>query len=426
MPASPSRTARARTLLSPVLRRWGCLPSGAWAGLAWCAGTVFAFLSRVRLPGEAEPTVLPGVYLYRWDGLTVMALATAVTLAGAGLLRRRPTAALVLMLAGAVIASTALSVGEIPLAQFLAVDVALYAIAATRPRRTGIAATGTALGVLAGYLAARVSFGWPVGTSAELSVALTAVVAWLLGDAAHQSREHADRARAQAAEQAITAERLRIARELHDMVAHSIGIIALQAGAAKRVIETQPAGAREALAAIETSGRETLSGLRRMLGALRQSGPGSGGPGGPARVPQPGPGLGLADVGLGLADVGRLAAATTAAGVRVDVEWRGEPGPLPPEIDRSAYRIVQEAVTNVVRHAGTGSCRVTVGRAPDGLSIEVTDDGAGRPGEAGGTGWGLTGMRERVRLLDGEFAAGPRPGGGFRVAARLPVPAGAR
>ncbi|MBQ0988137.1 sensor histidine kinase [Streptomyces sp. F63] len=420
MPVPPSRTPHARAFLPPVLRRWGRLPSGAWAALAWCAGTAFAFLSRVRLPGEAEPTVHPGVYLYRWDGLTVMALATAATLAGAGLLRRRPPVALALMLAGAVIASTALSVAEIPLAQFLAVDVALYAIAATRPRRTGIAATGTALGVLAGYLAVRLSSGWSVGTSAELSVALTAVVAWLLGDAARQSREHADRVRAQAAEQAITAERLRIARELHDMVAHSIGIVALQAGAASRVIETRPADAREALAAIETSGRETLSGLRRMMGALRQSEPGSGAP----RVPLPGPGLGPG--GLGLADVGRLAAATTAAGVRVDVEWRGEPGPLPPEIDRSAYRIVQEAVTNVVRHAGAGSCRVTVGRAPDGLSIEVTDDGAGRPGEAGGTGWGLTGMRERVRLLDGEFAAGPRPGGGFRVAARLPVRAGAR
>ncbi|MCC3650202.1 sensor histidine kinase [Streptomyces sp. S07_1.15] len=371
----------------------------------------------MRLPGEAQPTVHPGVYLYRWDGLTVMALASAATLAGAGLLRRRPAAALALMLAGAAIASTALSVGEIPLAQFLAVDVALYAIAATRPRRTGIAATVTALGVLAGYLATRLSFGWPVGTSVELSVALTAVVAWLLGDAARRSREHAEQSRAQAAQQAVTAERLRIARELHDMVAHSIGVIALQAGAASRVMETRPTVAREALAAIETSGRETLSGLRRMLGVLRQ--PESVEPGAPTRVPPTGP-------GLGLADIGRLAAATTAAGVRVDVEWRGEPCPLPPELDRSAYRIIQEAVTNVVRHAGTGSCRVAVDHAPDQLSIQVTDEGCGRPGEAGGPGSGLAGMRERVRLLDGEFAAGPRPGGGFRVAVRLPVPAGAR
>lgn len=417
MPASLSRAARTRTSPSVVVRRWGRVSPGAWAALAWCAGTAFAFLSRVRLPGEAQPTVYPGVYLYRWDGLTVMALASAATLAGAGVLRRRPAAALALMLTGAAMASTALSVGEIPLAQFLAVDVALYAIAATRPRRTGIAATVTALGVLAGYLATRLSFGWPVGTSMELSVALTAVVAWLLGDAARRSREHAEQSRAQATQQAVTAERLRISRELHDMVAHSIGVIALQAGAANRVIETRPKVAREALAAIETSGRETLSGLRRMLGALRQ--PESVEPGAPTRVPPP-------DPGLGLADIGRLAAATTAAGVRVDVEWLGEPGPLPPELDRSAYRIIQEALTNVVRHAGTGSCRVTVGHAPDELSIQVTDEGRGRPGEAGGAGSGLAGMRERVRLLDGEFAAGPRPGGGFRVAARLPLPAGAR
>jgi signal transduction histidine kinase len=128
----------------------------------------------------------------------------------------------------------------------------------------------------------------------------------------------------------------------------------------------------------------------------------------------------------GLADVDRLAAATTAAGVRVDVQWQGERCPLPPDIDLAAYRIVQESVTNVVRHAGTRSCRVRITRDDEALSIEVADDGHGLTGDPGavtsGTECGLAGMRERVALLRGDFAAGPGPAGGFLVTARLPVP----
>ncbi|MCP3817901.1 histidine kinase [Streptomyces sp. A3M-1-3] len=396
----------------PLLKR---LPPGVWTALAWGVGAAFTFLIRVRLPGEEQPAVLPGVFIYRWDGLAVLTVATALSLAGSRLLSRRPLPALALLLAGAAVATTPLSVGEIPLAQFLAVDVALYFIAATRPRRTGIIALTMALGVLAGYLTTRLLSGWTVGTSAELAVALTSVIAWLIGHSTHQAREYAEKSRAQAAAQAVTAERLRIARELHDMVAHSIGIIALQAGAARRVIDSRPAAARDALSAIETAGRETLSGLRRMLGALRQAGPG--------QAPQVAP----LDPALGLADVDRLAATTTAAGVRVDVRWRGERRPLPPEIDVSAYRIVQEAVTNVVRHAGTDSCRVSIDCRDEELSIEVLDSGRGgrggsAAGTAAGTGWGLLGMRERVGLLHGEFAAAARPEGGFRVTARLPAP----
>jgi signal transduction histidine kinase len=170
------------------------------------------------------------------------------------------------------------------------------------------------------------------------------------------------------------------------------------------VIDTQPGEARNALEAIEATSRDTLSGLRRMLTALRKDDPGAA-PLGPAP---------------GLADLGRLAAATMDAGVRVDVRIEGEPKPLPPDVDLSAYRIVQEAVTNVVRHAGTDSCRVTIGYRDDDLAVEIDDDG---DGGVVGTGYGIVGMRERVALLRGEFTAGPRPGGGFRVAARLPLPA---
>src|SRR5262249_1808219 len=152
-------------------------------------------------------------------------------------------------------------------------------------------------------------------TSTELAVAMTAAIAWLIGNSAHQAREHAEDMRAQAATQAVTTERLRIARELHDAVAHNIGIVALQAGAARRVIDPQPTRAPAALKGVETSSRETLSGLRRMLGALRQA------------EAEAAP---LHEM-PGLADVDRLAEATTAAGVHVDVRWRGEPRPLPPE-----------------------------------------------------------------------------------------------
>ncbi|MEI5103062.1 sensor histidine kinase [Streptomyces sp. PmtG] len=398
----------------PLLKR---LSPGAWTTLAWCAGTALTFLIRFRLPGESEPSVLRGVLFLRWDGLLVLAVATAVTVRGAALLARRPLAALTLLLLGSVLGANPLSVAEIPLQQFLAVDVALYFVAAAQRGRTRLIALVMTLGTLAGYLAVRLLSGWTVGTSAELTVALTAVIAWLLGRAAHEARAHAEQVRVQAAARAVTDERLRIARELHDAVAHTIGIVALQAGAARRVIDTRPELAREALGAVETASRDTLAGLRRMLGALRQAEPGEAAGAAPL------------DPGLGLADVNRLAARTTAAGVRVDVRWLGTPRPLPPEVDVSAYRIIQEAVTNVVRHAGTASCRVTVERRAKELTLEVVDDGKGAGAGAvdgEGSGYGLLGMRERVSLLHGEFSARPCPGGGFRVAARLPVPAGAR
>lgn len=347
----------------------------------------------------------------------MLAVATALAVAGGRRVPRRPLSAMGLLLAASVLATTPLGAGEIPLAQFLAVDVALYFVASTQPRRTGVVAAAMALGTLAGFLGFRLLRGWDVGMSAEMAVAMTVVIAWLIGNSTHQAREYAEKSRVQAAAQAVTAERLRIAREMHDTVAHSIGIIALQAGAAARVIETQPLAARDALGSIETAGRETLAGLRRMLGALRQAEPEGGEqrPGAAYVAPL--------DPALGLADVDRLAETTTAAGVRVDVRWHGEPRPLPPEIDISAYRIIQEAVTNVVRHAGTASCHVTVDSQAEELAIEITDDGRGGAAQGCGWGWGLVGMHERATLLHGDFSAEPRPEGGFRVTARLPVPA---
>ena len=288
-----------------------------------------------------------------------------------------------------------------------AAGIEICYIAATRTRRVSV--TGLAM-VGAGLLI-------PVPGGLDLAplrggVALVTIIAWLIGHSIRQAQAQAELRRAQAAAQTVMAERLRIARELHDIVAHSIGIIAIQAGAGRRVFDARPAEARDALAAIEATSRETLSGLRRMMTGLRRA--------------EPGPGPGQAPLGPapGLADIERLAAMTLDAGVQVDVDWRGSREPLPADIDLSAFRIIQEAVTNVVRHAGTGQCRVLIDQQDGQLSIEVTDSGRG--GSVAGTGYGITGMRERAALLGGDFSAGPRPGGGFRVAARLPVPAPAR
>jgi signal transduction histidine kinase len=407
-----------------LLRR---VAPGVWTAVIWCACTAWSLREFSGIPGM--PHVPFG--LRPSTGL-VMVLATATAVAGSALLRRRPLAALALLTAGSIAAALALGSPTILLGHYLAVDVALGVTVAGQPRPTRFAALAMTLGALPFYVLARVALGTSHSQASEWAFyALTAAVAWLAGDSVRRAREYAERLRAHAAAEAITAERLRISRELHDMVAHSLGIITLQAGAAARVIDTQPQSARNALYEVESAGREVLAGLRRMLGALRQAEPGQDEPG------QPRPGQGdQAALGSmpGLADIERLAAATTAAGVRVDVRWRGERRPLPPDIDLAAYRIVQESVTNVVRHAGVRSCQVLITRDDKTLAVEVADRGHGSGGGATGDGWGggttgtgcgLAGMRERVALLRGEFSAAPQPEGGFLVTARLPLPAGA-
>ncbi|SFE86727.1 Signal transduction histidine kinase [Streptomyces mirabilis] len=417
MPVHGPRAYDRRMHAMPLPPRLKLVPPGAWVALAWGASTAFTFLARVRLPGEETANEFTAVQFYRWDGLLILTIACALALLGSMRLHRRPLRALALLLTAAAFLTTNLAAGAIQLAQFLAVDLALYFIAAGRPRRTGVTALTMALAVLLVWETVRLLRGWGIGTLEELTVALTAVVAWLLGDASHRTREYGERLRAQAATQAVTDERLRIAREMHDMVAHSIGIIALQAGAAARVVHTQPDAAREAMTAVETAGRETLAGLRRMLVALRHAD--QDGDRDRAAASAEADRLHPAE---GLADLDRLAAATTAAGVQVDVHWKGARRQLPPDIDLSVFRIVQESITNVVRHAATTACRVTVDYLEEHVAVEVTDDGRGR-GSTTDTGFGLVGMRERVALLHGEFTAGPRPEGGFRVTARLPVPA---
>ena len=332
-------------------------------------------------------------------------------LAFALLLRRRPLPALAVMLGGsaATIALEPLRPGP-PLQIVLAgaVGTTICYLAATRTRAVSVAGLA-----IVGICLLIPGPAGPDLAPFRAEVAVVAIIAWLIGHSIRQAQARAELRRAQAAAQTTLAERLRIARELHDIVAHSIGIIAIQAGAGRRVFDARPDEARDALATIEATSRETLSGLRRMMTGLRDA--------------EPGPDAGQAPLGPapGLADIDRLAAMSLEAGVKVEVDWHGSRSPLPADIDLSAFRIIQEAVTNVVRHAGTGQCRVLIGQQVGQLSIEITDSGRGAPASkitAAVAGYGITGMRERATLLGGDFSAGPRPGGGFRVAARLPLP----
>ncbi|MFG1925589.1 sensor histidine kinase [Cryptosporangium sp. NPDC048952] len=319
-----------------------------------------------------------------------------VVLAWPILLRKRPVLALGLVLLFTALLTPLYDPETVGPVGCVAVLIAVGRLAAVRPWRVSVPGAAVALVVVALLgTAFYVRGGGAINTAGVLALAIVSV--WAVGNTIRQAGDNAAARRREETELAVAAERLRIARELHDLVAHSMGVIAFQAGAGRRVIDTRPVEARNALDAIETTSREALAELRRTLAALRRSEP-EGAP----TLPTP-----------RLADLDRL-----AASVRVAVVRTGEVRDLPADLELSAYRIVQESVTNVVRHAGTDSCRVTLDYRDDALAIEVLDSGT--PGTMG-TGYGIIGMRERVTLLNGEFEAGPRPEGGFRVAATIPI-----
>ncbi len=317
--------------------------------------------------------------------------------------RRRPVTALAAMLGGAACLT---ALGEGSALSLIGASALVTVVAASRPRWIGLAA---AIATFAAWtlLEFATKPGDPTPYGRLSNAVLLLAVAFIGGVLVRERREHGRALREQVATSAVTAERLRIARELHDMVAHSIGIVAIQAGAAKRCISTQPVLAAEALDVIETTSRETLTGLRHMLVALRRAENDQD-----SVAPMP-----------GLDSLPALADNAARAGVAVRVRFDGARRELPAEVDLSAYRIVQESVTNVVRHAGTRQCSVAIAFRPREVVIEVLDDGRGGHADAprAGGGFGLAGMRERVSLLHGSFDAGPRPEGGFRVAARIPA-----
>jgi signal transduction histidine kinase len=239
----------------------------------------------------------------------------------------------------------------------------------------------------------------------EIAFGLTisAGIPILLGRMTFNRRRRVIRDRELAAREAVTVGRAAIARELHDVVAHHMSVMVVQAGAARTVVDADPAAAAEALRQIEASGRTGLAEMRRLLEILKTS------DGNVERTPQP-----------GLEHLDELLEGMRATGLPVEAVVEGEPRRLPPGVDLSAYRIVQEALTNALRHAGGASARVLLRYGRHALEVEVIDDGHGPTENAGPTGHGLIGMRERVQLFGGELEAGPRPGGGFVVRARLP------
>jgi len=223
--------------------------------------------------------------------------------------------------------------------------------------------------------------------------------------AARQRRQAAERTRAEEARRRAGEERMRIARELHDVLAHNISLINVQAGVALHLMDEQPGQSRTALAAIKQASNDALGELRSVLDVLRQ------GDEAPPRAPA-----------SGLAQLDSLVAGAGATGLEVRTRVEGLARPLPAGTDLAAFRIVQESLTNVTRHAGPASATVLVRYGPDDLTVRVDDDGRGPAAATGpGNGNGIRGMRERVAALGGELTTGPRPGGGFRVQARLPI-----
>jgi signal transduction histidine kinase len=229
---------------------------------------------------------------------------------------------------------------------------------------------------------------------------------WAAGVFVRRRRSYASWLRAQEAARAVADERLRIARELHDTVAHAIATITVQSGTALHILDTRPDQAREALQAIRTTGQAALAELRATVGVLREQDEG----------------VAPADRTAGLDRLPALLAAVRAAGLAVAVETDGAPPPVPSTVDHAGYRILQEALTNVLRHAGPqATATVHIGYRPDELCLEILDTGTGTAGGVGGGGHGLAGMRERAAALGGSIQAGPREEGGFAVRACLPL-----
>ena len=459
-----------------------------WAALDYVAGGVFGLILFLTIRrGVVAAIESPyGFVPYRPLALTwpLAIFLVLMAVVAVSMRRRRPAFMLGVLLAGSVVVTALTGPKNGALTYFLPVAYVLYLVAATYERRqaavrvlVAVFATLAADGVLL-----RLTGGYSVVDGGLVSAALCVIIAWFTGYIVRQRRRYALRLQDEAASKAVAEERLRIARELHDVVAHSMSVIAVQAGYGQYVIDTQPSDARNALGAIQATSREALDEMRRMLGALRQAdetdqrevavraGPDRGtgaddpagdpagaatGAAGPA--PKAPGGSAPLSPAPGLAELDRLISRTASAGVRVDVTRCGKPRNLPASIDLSAYRIVQEALTNVVKHARTSSCRVLIGYGQDELILEVTDNGAGLPAMAGagvpggslalagaaqggggiapelggavrpalsigGSGHGIIGMRERVSLLGGEFSAGPLPGYGFQVSAHIPLP----
>jgi signal transduction histidine kinase len=446
-----------------------------WSAAALCAVIVFGVL----IHPAAHVRYGVGLRFVAWPLVLLIALGLAFPVT---IRRKAPVRALAIVLAGCVVLlvfGASLTAGP-----FLPLCLVLYVVATTCRRPVAVAGLAGALALLVGQ--GMLAHFTGIGPGDSVGGALFLIIVWTAGYAVQQRRTYLAHMRDRAASDAVTRERLRIARELHDVVAHSMTVVTVQAGFGEYVFDSQPAEARAALGAIQAVSREALGEMQRLLCVLRQpesdaaatapaapdgavtatagaAGADGHGPAGPASDRPARPAAPLAPA-PGLASLDRLVQRTAGAGVTVTVQRAGRVRALPAGIDLSAFRIVQEALTNVVKHSGADRCQVWLAYGPSDLVIEVTDHGGAAPVSVGsavpasvgsavpasaatrssaavlnggpvkavlaaGTGTtgsgraghGIVGMRERVSLCGGEFSAAPRPGGGFVVRARLPL-----
>jgi signal transduction histidine kinase len=297
----------------------------------------------------------------------------------------------------------------------LATFVGVYTVAAHENQRRSLFALGVLAAAMTWYWVFRAE---PYDPTTPIWIGILAVLSWSLGEYVKARRAYTtqvetlaqrlDQARELEARQAVWQERARLARELHDLIGHTVNLMVIQAGAGRRTVSSDPAVAERAFKTIESTGREALDELDRLLGVLRTE------EDGPDLPPLP-----------GLDQVQALADRFQDSGLAVEVSIEGQQVSLPRSLDQSAYRIIQEALTNALRHAGGAIAHVVVRYRDHQLELEVADDGRQTPGprEQAGGGRGLIGIRERVAMFGGDLDAGPRPGGGFVVRCRFPLTA---
>jgi signal transduction histidine kinase len=360
------------------------------------------------------------------DGGTVPATAVLAAVAAYAILlcrRRWPVPTLAATTTAAAVYMTLTSTHGWVVAAPL---IALYHLADNTSDRRRLLVTGASAALaLVGAPALFASTSW-LGAE-NLAVTAACGLALAAGDASRSRRAYvaaveerarrAEHGREQEAQRRVTEERLRIARDLHDSIGHHIALINAQAGMAAHVFDHQPATARQALTHIRQASRAALDDLRDTIGLLRQ-------PGEPAAPTEP---------TVGVSGLSNLVASFRRSGMRVDHQVGGAVRPLPPATDVTAYRVVQESLTNVGKHAGDAAAQVRLSFGPAALHILVEDEGNGRPApdpapspDRSDAGHGIVGMRERVAAVGGSLDAGPRPAGGFRVSAVLPLPTDGR
>jgi signal transduction histidine kinase len=375
-----------------------------WAG-STAADTVLAIALAAHSQLEIWwPTVAVGVGPADAVGAKAVLVPTALFATLPLALRRRFPFAVLCVVMGAIAAQALLTTALEGLSGGIAVVLAVYSVAAHTKRARALLGLAIALVAFLAIAEDVADFAFD---------ALVVGGFWLVGRELRTNRLRAHELEALAAELAnereeraslaVAAERARIARELHDVVAHSVSTMVVQAEAGEALLDRHPKRAREAFESIQGTGREALAEMRRLLGLLRR------GDRELALVPQP-----------SMAHLEQLLGRVREAGLPVDLDVEGHPRPLPAGLDLSAYRIVQEALTNTLKHTRGARAGVTVRYRDDALELEIVDDGRSTSNGASG-GHGLAGMRERVRLFGGEVEAGRRAGGGYAVRARLPL-----